>query len=355
MNPRQALSEWLDQRAAKVPAKPAEPPRPAPPVEERAPVAHIAEPEPELPPVAAPPAPEPAIVVHAPAVEPAPAPADDIREVLRRAIAKRNVPAPVVRPLPVAAPVLAAVPPPVAEAAPAPAPRPAPAPAAVPAQAKPVSLFLSTRKMDTLLEDGPAEPAPQAPRIVREREVAEAPVENLAAAEPRFEIIDGAGSSSNSLEVVLPAGMHDTTVLDRAISTGKPFRGLVVSVGVNDIEGRSTRNTDLMQSIGFFVRGLLEAGEFACRTDEAEFLIICPGLEGSDAQRRLNRIAEQLWDYQLRGVSTWSILFSWGGADAHHQRLAETIARANEQMYQTRRGRRTVSADSLRPLRKVAM
>jgi hypothetical protein len=381
MNPRQALSEWLDQRAAKTPAKAtapvkmeqfahAEPARPTLTIVEPAPAAEapscassLEEPEPA--PVVLLPLAEPALVVHTPAAqEPAPAaeddirPAaeDDIREVLRRALAKRNaqavpiaVAAAAPRPVlvPAAVPVHAA---PVAAAAPA--PEPVPAPAAISSPAKTVSVFLSTRRIDTFLRDVPAQPAPQ---LVREQEVVEALVENIAAAEPRFEIIDGAAPSSNSLEVVLPAGMHDDAVLDRAIATGKPFRGLVVSVGVNDVEGRSANHPDLMHSIGFFIRGLIVENEFACRTGEAEFLIVCPGLQGFAAQRRLNQIAEQLWDYQLRGLSTWSILFSWGGADVHQQRLADAIAMANQQMYQTRRGRKTVSVDSLRPSRKVAM
>ncbi|MGA3025623.1 MAG: hypothetical protein ABSF98_12700 [Bryobacteraceae bacterium] len=402
MNPRQALSEWLDQRAAKTPAKAtapvkmeqfahAEPARPTLTIVEPAPAAEapscassLEEPEPA--PVVLLPLAEPALVVHTPAAqEPAPAaeddirPAaeDDIREVLRRALAKRNAqavpiavaaaaPRPVLVPAAVplqAAPVAAAAPRPVlvpaavpVHAAPvaaaAPAPEPVPAPAAISSPAKTVSVFLSTRRIDTFLRDVPAQPAPQ---LVREQEVVEALVENIAAAEPRFEIIDGAAPSSNSLEVVLPAGMHDDAVLDRAIATGKPFRGLVVSVGVNDVEGRSANHPDLMHSIGFFIRGLIVENEFACRTGEAEFLIVCPGLQGFAAQRRLNQIAEQLWDYQLRGLSTWSILFSWGGADVHQQRLADAIAMANQQMYQTRRGRKTVSVDSLRPSRKVAM
>ncbi|MGA2182534.1 MAG: hypothetical protein ABSH47_05845 [Bryobacteraceae bacterium] len=348
MNPRQALSEWLDQRAAKAPARSTEPakmeefvvteaPRPTLAIEEPAPVALMEESAPAL--VACTPAVEEPAPVAADDIRPAPA--DDIREVLRRAIAKRNVAVPVAQPAPVAVA--------------APAPKPVPAPAAVPAPQKTVSVFLSTRKIDTFRRDVPSEPAPQVLEIADEREVVEALVENITAAEPRFEIIDGAVSSSHPQEVALPAGMHDHAVLDRAIATGKPFRGLVVSVGVNDVEGPSTRNTDLMQSIGFFIRGLIGEKEFACRTGEAEFLIVCPGVEGSGAQRRLNQIAEQLWDYQLRGVSTWSILFSWGGAEVQHQRLAEAIAIANERMYQTRRGRKTVSVESHRPWRKVAM
>lgn len=351
MNPRQALAEWLDQRAAKTSPKKSEL------IVAESVAAEPSGAEPAILDdfVVAEPAPIPVIVRTVAMEVPAPAAADDIRDVLRRAIAKRNVPPPAAEVVPVIKVVpVASVPAPVAQVASVAAP--APVVIAIPAKTvsvvpKKVSVFLNTRKIDTFVRDVPE----TAPETANEREVVEALVENVAAAEPRFEIIDGLASSSNSLEVTLPAGMHDNAVLDRAIATGKPFRGLVVSVGVNDVEGRSTRNTDLMQSIGFFVRGLLGEKEFASRTGEAEFLIVCPGLEASGAQRRLSQIAEQLWDYQLRGVSTWSILFSWGGSDVHHQRLSDAIAMANEQMNQTRRGRKMVSVESARPLRKAAM
>jgi hypothetical protein len=383
MNPRQALSEWLDQRAAKAPARRAEPvaapvaveeiaatvppPAPTPIVEEPAPVVaapsadpmpsvHTSEAEEPAPVIAAPLA-DVAPFVYTPEVE-EPAPdTGDIRDILRRARAKRTVASSaVVEVVPVASPTPIAVTAPVST--PAPAPQPTPAPVALPAPAKTVSVvqkqvsvFLNTRKIDTYLREEVAVPEPAQAKA--------APTESLTPAEPRLEIVSGAGSSSsslsNSMEVLLPAGMHDRAVLDRAIATGKPFRGLVVAVGVNDVEGRCARNNDLMNSIGFFVRGLLEKKEFACHHGESEFVILCPELEGAEAQQRLNQIAEQLWDYQLRGVSTWSILFSWGGVDVHCQRLSEAISNASEQMNTTRRGRKMVSVEAFRPLRKVAM
>lgn len=364
MNPRQALNEWLDQRAARVTARPATAPPPAPAFEEPAPVVLVEEAAPvaahEPEPVSCAPLVEPVVVAVCNAgdqpepvlpllfVEPAPVAADDIRLVLRRALAKRIATPPAIE----VPPVVAAAPAPVKETAPvaseAVIAKPAPVIAAAPAQTKTVSVFLSTRKIDSIRRETPVEPTPRERAIADELELAPPP------AEPRFEIIDGA-ALANSLEVALPGGMHDHAVLDRAISTGKRFRGLVIAVGVNDVEGRTTRNNDLMQSIGFFIRGLIAEKEFACRAGESEFLIVCPGVEGSQAQQRLNQIAEQLWDYQLRGVSAWSVLFSWGGADVHYERLPEAIAIANERMNQTRRGRKTVSVESARPWRKQAV
>jgi len=385
MNPRQALSDWLDQRAAKAPAKrpeyvvdapvrppelmteapfleaPIEAPASVPALEAASAVVMAApEAQPEVEPVAIaePVVVEPVVeetVIAAPTAETGAetAPAaekEELRLIIRRALAKRNQQTLNAQPIQEAAAIappapasVVAVPVVQEEVVPEPAseiPEIVTAPVPVAEQTpRKLNLFLSTRKID-------APVAPAAP-------LSDASV--TPTAPPRFEVIEGSGNSGHSQEVTLPAGMHDQVVLERALSTGKPFTGLAISVGVNDVEGRSSRNGDLMQSVSYFVRGLLEETEFACRANEDEFLILCPGLEGGAAQSRLNRVAEQLWDYQLRGVSTWSILFSWGGADVHLMRLSEAIALANEQMYQTRRGRKMVSVDSMRSRQRAAM
>jgi hypothetical protein len=66
-----------------------------------------------------------------------------------------------------------------------------------------------------------------------------------------------------------------------------------------------------------------------------------PGETGSTAQRRLFQISERLWDYQLRSVGSFSIIFSWGGLEVLSDSPAEAIASARERMYQTRRNRKS--------------
>jgi hypothetical protein len=336
MDPRQAFAEWLDQRAAKLPAKR---------TDEEA-WAHTSADEVSQSAFA------PALAEIKEISSPVTA---EIQEVLRRAIAKRYE-------------VDATEPEKDAQAADAPVPdtpvadtnesepaaalsHAAPDPVASPA----VNVFLSTRKIDGFGASISAETAFSAEETFVDEDAMNALAKSLVSAKPRFEVIEGAASSLSSVEVNLPPGMHERVILNRAIASGKPFLGLVVSIGVNDLDGSSSQNIGLLKSIGSFIRGLLAGREFACCSGDGEFLIVCPALEGADANRRVNQIAEQLWDYQLRGLSTWSILFSWGGADVHQQRLADAIAMANQQMYQTRRGRKTVSVDSLRPSRKVAM
>jgi len=340
MDHRQAFAEWLDQRAAKLPAKR---------TDEEA-LAHTSAHEvsqsafiPAL-----------AEVKEAEVKEIGSPITAEIQEVLRRAIAKRyEVDA--TEPEPGAQAVDAPVPNTVAdtnESEPAAATTPAvPDLVAPPA----VNVFLSTRKIDGFGASTSAELSLSAQETFVDEEAMKALAKSLVSAKPRFEVIEGAASSLNYVEVNLPPGMHERVILNRAIASGKPFRGLVVSIGVNDLDGSSSQNIGLLKSIGSFIRGLLAGREFACCSGDGEFLIVCPALEGADAQRRVNQIAEQLWDYQLRGISTWSIVFSWGGADVHHQSLSDAVAMANEQMNDTRRGRRLVSIDSGALSRRAAI
>ena len=101
------------------------------------------------------------------------------------------------------------------------------------------------------------------------------------------------------------------------------------------------------------IASLLQGEDFACQTGADEFLILCPGERGKNAQRRLNEISEGLWDFQLRGLGTFSILFSWGDAQAQDELLSDAIAAASERMHQTRRTRKTVSLDSSSPSRRA--
>ena len=84
---------------------------------------------------------------------------------------------------------------------------------------------------------------------------------------------------------------------------------------------------------------MLDPADFACREGEDEFLIVCPGLRGGGGQRRLNEISERLWNFQLRGQGSFSVLFSWGGIGIENEPLSEAIASATGRMQQTKRSR----------------
>jgi hypothetical protein len=156
---------------------------------------------------------------------------------------------------------------------------------------------------------------------------------------PVFEVIQGAGT---------PRGIQDEASFIRLIENRKPFSGLAVSIGVNENDGRQVENSDLLNAIADYVSTLLRDRDFGCRVSDDEFVLVCPGEVGADAQRRLSQISERLFDYQLRCIGTHSILFSSGGVDVDHEPLAEAINGATERMTQTRRSRKTVSVQSSR-------
>ncbi len=134
-----------------------------------------------------------------------------------------------------------------------------------------------------------------------------------------------------------PTGMLQQPAFQELLDGGEPFSGLVVSIGVNESDSSMWHRQGLMQSVATYIAGLLRDKEFSCRTGYDEFIMVCYGEQGPQSQRRLNHISERLWDYQLRGIGTCSILFSWGGVEVQDQPLAEAVASAVDRMRQTKR------------------
>jgi GGDEF domain-containing protein len=138
--------------------------------------------------------------------------------------------------------------------------------------------------------------------------------------------------------------MIQQPALDEMLKTEEPFTGLVVSIGINDSDSSMWHSQGLMQSVGNYIASLLREKDISCRTAYDEFVMVCRGEEGAHSQRRLNHISERLWDYQLRGIGTCSILFSWGGVQVQGQPLAEALASATERMRETKRSGKSAHA-----------
>lgn len=176
--------------------------------------------------------------------------------------------------------------------------------------------------------------------------------------EMTFELIQGSGPSSK-LDLHVPAGMYAVTALDELTQDRKLFTGLVISIALNEIAANQghvggNRNEDLMQAIEGFITELLREDDFGCRLNDDEFVLICPGSYGAEAQRRLRQVSERLWDFQLRTLGKISILFSIGGMDVQRESLADAIAFARDRMGQTRRGPGAVSLSAV-PQQRIAM
>jgi hypothetical protein len=179
-----------------------------------------------------------------------------------------------------------------------------------------------------------------------ERLIASMPSHDLltegAPSRPQIDVAPGALTADyqlieNESDAIWPKGVIQQSVFQNLLASGESFGGLVISIGVND-DGANTRHSQgLMHSVGDYLGGLLRANDFSCRSGYDEFIVVCPGETGAEAQRRLSNISERLWDYQLRGISNCSILFSWGGVQVQDQPLAEAVASAVDRMRQTRR------------------
>lgn len=153
-------------------------------------------------------------------------------------------------------------------------------------------------------------------------------------------------------ECARPRGLIDESILGRIVGTGRAFTGVVVSICINGDES-GPYGEGLLEWVSSFIAGLVGENDFACRTGQEEFLIVCPGVQGAEAQRRLNEISEGLWEFQLRGIGSYAILFSWGGIRVQNQPLADAIASASERMRLTKRGRTLIYSDSVNPRRQV--
>lgn len=154
-------------------------------------------------------------------------------------------------------------------------------------------------------------------------------------------------------EYLVPVGMFNQWPLEVLFQITKPFTGLVVLIDVLRIHRRGARDESLLQSVTACVAGLLRENEFGCRTTADEFVMVCPGLEGTEAQRRLNQISEQLWEFHQRGSGVGSLVFSWGGIGTREKPLSDAIAAAVERMNRINRNRVSNSKESVKHHRKV--
>jgi hypothetical protein len=151
------------------------------------------------------------------------------------------------------------------------------------------------------------------------------------------------GASAQAAEPALPSGFQDGFVLTRLVESHQPVSGLVISIGAISSEASGA---SLPSNVRMLIRSMIGANDFAAQSGPDEFLLIFPGERGASAQRRLNLVAQQLWDFQLRSLGSFSILFSWGGVEVRSESIDEAIASATERMEETRRGRKVFNLES---------
>lgn len=151
-------------------------------------------------------------------------------------------------------------------------------------------------------------------------------------------------------EVTVPAGVQDNAMLSRMLGSSEPYTGLVICISVNDLDERV-----INQTITNFLTELTRPGDMLCRSSRDEFILLCPNERGSDSRRRLGAISQQLWDYQLRNLSNFSVLFSWGSEEAWRARLSDALDAARDSMSLTRRTREQQTEQASSAARRKAV
>ena len=181
--------------------------------------------------------------------------------------------------------------------------------------------------------------------------------------QPDAELYMDEGVSSNVEELTpnldVPLGTHAPEVLLALLERKELLTGLVVSVGINEYGqihenlGRAAAE-ELLGSVDSLMGSLAGADGFCTRKKVDEFILIFPKTTGSGAQRRLSELSERLWDFQLRNLGSFSVVFSWGASEAQRELLSETMGSANERMMETQSSRKSVSMDRSRRRRATA-
>src|SRR5271165_4889342 len=140
-------------------------------------------------------------------------------------------------------------------------------------------------------------------------------------------------ASRLSSDVVGPA-VQDGTLLSRMLAGHQPYTGLVICISVKDMEEKVINN-----KVTSFLTELARPSDLLCRPSKDDFVLLCPDERGSDSRRRLGSISQQLWAYQLRNLSNFSVQFSWGSETAWRARLSDALEAARDNMATTRRTR----------------
>jgi len=228
----------------------------------------------------------------------------------------------------------------------------------VPREAAPVQAAATAAEKVTVDPD----PAPSAPPAITTVKPDATPIKNsgakrdwnlllahsAAAARNGFQEIPEHGhrepehAKQTEAHVAPPAGFHDRHTLARLVEDPLPVSGLVVSIGVNSTRKGDGTNFEGVQSL---IESLIGPGDFACHSNDHEFLLIYPHDRGAQAQRRLNEIAQELWSFQLSALRTHPLIFSWGGIEVRDEMFGEAIASASERMQESRRGRKLLTME----------
>ncbi len=161
------------------------------------------------------------------------------------------------------------------------------------------------------------------------------------------------------LEADIAGGMPQGAPLAGPVDEEGPFHGLAIVVGVVDharlvAEHGPVASDQLMGSIHHLITGLAADQGSASHTGDDEFVLLFAGETGVAAKRRIQLVSERLWDFQLRSLGSFSVIFSWGASESTGDSALNTVRFAREQMLESQRNRRTLATGVGRFRRRAA-
>jgi hypothetical protein len=213
--------------------------------------------------------------------------------------------------------------------------------------------------------------APPAPRVERIA-LAAKPTTPAEAAEPAMVVLVTPLEEPRAPETVtvvrpelvkpvtvLPQGFFEAAEVATLVGDSQSVTGVVVAIGIKDyqwiLQSQSKSGAlDLVDSVGRMLRSMISPNDFAFRRSEDEFIIVFPNEKGAAAQKRINQVAEQLWDFQLRWLAAFSALISWGAVAVVEQSFSDAVELAAYEMSENRGSRHSRGLDNLRAHRRAA-
>ncbi len=161
-------------------------------------------------------------------------------------------------------------------------------------------------------------------------------------------------------DLLLPTGMHDLSTWTRLLSLPNPMTGILFVITLQSRESPTIADrkgavpgTDNGPAIKKLMASFVREGDFGTQIGGTEWVFIYNHDVAGFNQRRVGRISEKLWDFQLRHLGMANMNFKWGAVDVESENLGEAWQTARDRMNQTRRTPQMPGTDHAAPRRVV--
>lgn len=159
---------------------------------------------------------------------------------------------------------------------------------------------------------------------------------------------------TNSLDLDRLTGLFNQAALSRIVEMPDEYPGVVVVCDMDNFKDVNDRyghliGDEILRNVGHLLQNSIRLEDQAFRWGGDEFVILFHKQRADVAARRLAGIEGRLKEFQVRGVGTLPIRFSWGTAETYGRPLREALDEADRNMYTAKRGRAAASGEHPQP------